>query len=246
MVRGLLVALLMAGPAFSPMTADSETDAVRESLRSSPWFEYEQDNYHEYTPDEIDVPEKRQRDTSMGAPPSASGAGALVTQLFYALLVGSIALLIVYLIVLIVRQRAESRELAIEEAENPSIEHSELPAELGLDTSAPLNRQRLIELIEAALRAGDMRRACIYCFLYGLLHLQTTTGLEIRKDMTAREYLRQLQSDAGEANTSFQNLFARLVREFEYALYGDGGRDPIGIPEIWKELSALTNTGGPR
>lgn len=254
-VRVLTVLIITAPPvvhrfALFAQGNDASREAVRESLGESEWYDSARDDYKRYSPEDIQLPEENDgpRCNRSGVERTAGFSSVVLNMLAYGLIAGLVAL-ILYLIARIIMERRNEERLSLEEMEVAEVKHAELPEEIagqaGLDHhKEPLNLKRLRELIEAALRDGDLRQACVYMFLFALLGLHHRGHLELQRDRTAREYVSALRGDAPSGGLA--DLFAESARLFEYALYR--GRlpenvDPSGVQDRWSRLRSFIDGG---
>ncbi|MCB1307943.1 MAG: hypothetical protein KDK30_07185 [Leptospiraceae bacterium] len=250
---------------ISPGLCAQETD-IRESLGEMPWYDKTQDSYHRYSPEEIDVPEKREQEIEQAAQqsperdsnvnpgrgrskerPESPGGPSLLSEYFIPVMLGigaAIVLgLIIYLLYSILSERKKSRELLGQQMADASISHEALPENVtrATDIKGPLNARTLEDMIKDALRQGDFRLACIYMFLFTLLRLQVLGHVEVRRDRTAREYLRAVRTKFS-TGAPFSLAFERVVRNFEEALYRGSLRDTTHIASEWERLEQTLPT----
>lgn len=245
----ILCALLMSAGVM-----DLLANPVQESLKESPWYEHEDDDYYHYTPEDIRIPERRQereierqergnrqeraqREPRIVDGPGAISLGGSFMQVGLFIIVGLLVAVVLTFIVLVIRERRGLSQDLINQAHE--ISHSDLPDVLIEKTGAtgPLTRDALVESIESALKRGDFKMAVIFIYLYTLLRLQAMGLIKIHKNYTAREYLRLLNRKETEAGrVELQPIVGQVVRNFEFALYR--GNLPVdhNVPMIWQEL----------
>ena len=235
------LALVCIGPGFGGVL---RSEPVREALKDSEWFDYSRDDYHQYRPEEIEIPDRWQCQSSEQQIPLGAGDGVAVflNALVY-LVLAAAAGLILYLIFRVLQERRSQPEFA-EELAAAMIDHRELPADLAMQAGMrePLNSKRLRELIEASFAAGDLRAACIYIYLFALLRFSTQGVIELKGDRTARDYTLQLERVPAEGGADFR----AVARLFEFALYR--GRLPAdataeSVMSLWRGLASDAATG---
>ncbi|MCR9141315.1 MAG: hypothetical protein NXI24_03625 [bacterium] len=234
-VRALLVLIILA-PGFESVL---RSEPVREALKESEWFDYTADDYREYRPEDIELPEDNWKCRPSNEPelavPEASAVPFFLNALVY-LVLAVVAALILYLIYRVIEERRSEPEL-LEELIAADIQHSELPASVArtVDAREPLNQKRLRELIEAAFASEDLRSAAIYVYLFALLRLSLLGRLELAGNLTARDYSRRLAASSGPALFDFD----AVARLFEFALYRGGlpaDADAETLQRIWRTI----------
>lgn len=231
---GLRVFLVCVFLAPLPLLLNAEP--VRDALESSEWYDAEVDDYREYTPEDVPLPEddwqcqpnRRQR----SAEAASGGLSALLNVLVYVVVALAVAA-ILYLIMRIVQERRMQNDELLEDLDAVAAPtHAALPEEIAQMATGiqrgPLTLASLRDRMEAALSAGDLRLACICLYLFALLRLAGAGYLELHGDATARDYLRQLEGySQGQELPPWAHDFQSVARLFEFALYR--GRLPEGI-----------------
>ncbi len=250
----VLAVLVLTAPPVAVNTIDlfaqgneAGREAVRESLGESEWYDSQRDDYRRYAPEDIELPEESDGPRCNRAPNMAPTSGlspVILNFLAYGLIAGLCAL-ILYLIARIVMERRNEERISLEDLEAAEVVHEELPDEIagqaGIDLASkePLNLKRLRDMIEGALRDGELGRACVYMFLFALLGFHHLGHLELHRDRTAREYVRSLQG--GGPAGGLVDLFADLARLFEYALYRGHLPETVDSTDVrdrWSRLRA--------
>lgn len=239
-VRVLLVLIWLA-----PLPLFLQAEPIRDALESSEWYDAGKDDYREYGPEDVPLPEDDwncQQNREQQRERSNSGMlNAFFNILVYvvvAIAVGAI----LYLIMRIVQERRlQNDELEVLDLPGAP-EHSVLPAEIASAAGVQrgvLDLPGLRTRIEAALAEGDVRMACIYLYLFALLRLAGGGHVQLQSDATARDYVRQL---AEAELPAWARDFSAVARYFEYALYRGGLPESLGldVPQIrahWQSLS---------
>jgi hypothetical protein len=218
---------------------------VPASLEDMPWYEAPQDDYHEYTPEEVrkfipdeaeESPEFQMGERPPGLPP---GLQQLVLILF-------LGLLIFFSVYLAYRwyQERETEIRPLKTRERPAgPEVLDLPGiEEAVATELDLNRE-----IDGLLKEGRLGKATVYIFVFLLRELSAREYIALQRHVTARGYARMVRSGK-DIPTSVRDIFAEAAEAFELVAYSER-RPERDVARLWEraqaELKSLAMSGGP-